>query len=196
MKTHTVCLLAVVLTVCLTGAFQVKCFVGALRSSEGDCLAEKDGRVMLARSRISPAPSNEGLQPVWHINAPNLRTPGGKLLAIEQTSAGAKFYLATEKSAATRWVIDVTSQSRPERPKSGSVDERGGMWVGTARSTFRLRVFDGIHEGWYVGADKPIDDAKKSTVAKVDFRNLNLVENPKEALSFEYIETKYDIGHK
>ncbi len=196
MKIRYVCLLAAVLTVCVTGAIQVKSFIGSLRSSEGELLAENDGQVVLARGSVNPIPTNKRMEPVWYISAPHLRTRNGKLLAIDQSQPRVKIYLEKEKSAATRWVIEVTSRSGPERPKSGSIDERKGMWVGTARSKFRLRVFDGPHEGWYVGAEKPVKDLQESAAEDLIFRNLTLVKDPNEAVSFEYIEANYRIDHK
>ena len=197
MKTRGLVIGVVLVCACLMGAVQRSQFIGTLRTSGGDFLAEKDGRVVLVRTRDGAVPRFEGLQSVWRISAPHLQTAKGKLLAIDQSETGAKIQFAAEKSGTTNWVIEVTESTTPDHPKNGSIDERK-MLEGTSKQTFRLSVFDGRHKGWYLSAEQPAEaeGQSKSPADEVIVRELQVTKDPKQALSFDYIDTTYRIIHK
>ena len=197
MKTRLFAMGAVLVIASVTGAIQSKQFIGSLRTSDGEYLAEKDGRVVLVRSRNGAVPKFECLQSVWRISAPHLQTAKGKLLAIDQHETGVKIHFAVEKSGATNWVIEVTESTSPQHPNPKKVSgaERQ-MLVGTAGQKFRLSVFDGRYKGWYLSAEKPTEGQPKPPADEVLVRELQVVKDPKQALLFDYIDTKYDINHK
>lgn len=194
MRTHILVAGVVLVCACLMGAIQTKKFIGSLRTSAGEYLAEKEGRVVLVRSRDGEVPKFEGLQSVWRISAPHLQTAKGKLLAIDQEKGAVRIHFATEKSDATNWVIEVTESTSPHRP--GREMPRRQMLQGTASHKFRLSVFDGPHKGWYLSAEKPTENQSKSPAEDVVVRELQVAKDPKQALMFDYIDTKYEINHK
>ena len=188
MKSRLFAMGVVLVSACMMGGIQTEHFIGSLQTSDGEFLAEKEGRVVLVRSRDGAVPKFEGLQDVWRISAPHLQTAKGKLLAIDQSETGVKIHLATEKSGATNWVIEVTQSTRPIT--------NGKNLKGTAKRKFRLSVFDGRHKGWYLSAEKPAEGQPKSPADEVLVRELQVAKDPKQALLFDYIDTRYSITHK
>ena len=129
--------LVALIMICLTGAIQVKTFVGSLQTPEGDLFAERAGRLVLARNRGHAAPQIDGWHGVWKISSPYFKTATGKFLAIEQSEQGVKVSLADESSESTRWVIDVIESTSPKRSTSR------GLVEGESRSKFRLSISSG-----------------------------------------------------
>ena len=194
MKSRRILVSAILISICLTGAIQTKKFIGSLSTNEGGRLAEQDGRVVLVLGRGGIAPRVDGLLGVWKIGSPYLQT-GGKFLALDQSQDGAKVYLAGETGEPAKWVIEVLETTSPQRPRSGSIDERQ-MLVGTSKSKFRLSVFGGRHKGWYLAANEPTEEQTKAPLNMPLVLDLRLVQNPKHALTLEYVDTSFNIDHK
>ena len=194
MKRRRVLFSAVLITICLTGAIQTKKFIGSLGTNEGGRLAEQDGRVVLVLGRGGIAPRVDGLLGVWKIGSPYLQT-GGKFLALDQSEDGVKVYLAGETGEPAKWAIEVLETTSPQRPKSGSIGERE-MLVGTSQSKFRLSVFGGRHKGWYLAAKEPTGEQSKAPLNMPLVLDLRLVQDPKQALTFDYVDTSFQIDHK
>jgi hypothetical protein len=195
MKARTLVLLAAIMIGGLTGAIQVKQFVGSLQTSDGWLLAEKDQRVVLIARTGDAALNAKGTEPVWHISSPHLQTPSKKFLAIEETNAGIRLSLSEKKSASTRWAIDVLSSTSPKNPKRGSIDERQ-MLTGTSSKSFRLRLFNGPHEGWFLAAEPVQEDSDTKPKQSSNHREWRITQDPKQAIRFDYVDTKYSIEHK
>ena len=192
MKMGRMAVLGLAVIGCLTGAIQVRKFIGSLRTSDGWYLAEQNDRVVLLAGMGEVAPKTKGVEPVWKIAAPHMQTPTGKYLAVEETKNGVRLLLSTTKTIATRWKFEVVSSTPAKNPKNGSLGERG-LLTGTASSTFRLRMFDGDHEGWYLAADPRPDEAGKPSESTREWR---LTEDPKQAVLFDYVDSHYSIDHK
>lgn len=185
-------IVAILIAACLTGAIQTKKFIGSLSTAGGGSLAEQNGRLVLIAGRGADVPRIEGLQSVWKINSPYLQTAKGKYLAIDQADDDVKVYLADIPGESAKWVIDVLESTSPKRPKTGSIDERQ-MLVGTSQSKFRLSIFDGRFKGYYLAAKAEQSPAAISPSRVLTFK---VVKNPKEALTFEYVDTSFQIDHK
>ena len=195
MKSRNVVLLAVVVVGCLTGAIQGRRFVGALQTSDGWSLAERAGRVVLVAGVGSQSPKTPGVESVWRISSPHLQTAGGKFLAIDETESGVRLSLSAKKTDSTRWTFDVVSSTSPKKPTAGSGDERRFL-AGKSTQSFRLRLFDGPHEGWYLAAEplKNEPDAKSKPPATV--REWRITEDSKQATLFDYVDSHYFVDHK
>lgn len=195
MKSRNVVLLAVAVVGCLTGAIQGRRFVGSLQTSDGWSFAEKAGRVVLVAGMESKGPKTPGVESVWRISSPHLQTAAGKFLAIDETESGVRLSLSDKKTDSTRWIIDVVSSTSPKKNPEGSVDERRFV-IGKSSQSFRLRLFDGPHEGWYLAAEPLKDEpaAKSQTTATV--REWRIMEDSKQATLFDYVDSHYFVGHK
>lgn len=183
---------AILIAGCLTGAIQTKKFIGSLSTTDGGSLAEQNGRLVLVNRRGANAPPIEGLQSVWKISSPYLQTAKGKYLAIDQADDDVQVYLADQPDESTKWVIDVLETTSPKRPKTGSIDERQ-MLVGTSQSKFRLSIFDGRYKGYYLATKEEQSPTAISLPRVLAFK---VVKNPKEALTFDYVDTSFQIDHK
>lgn len=192
MRTRNAVLLAVAVVGCLTGAIQVRKFIGALRTSDGWFLAEQNDQVVLLAGMGDVAPKAKGVEPIWQINAPHMQTPAGKYLAIDETDNGVRLSLSAKKTMATRWKFEIVSSKPATNPAKGSVDERR-MLTGTSSRTFRLRLFDGDHEGWYLAAEQV---RKESGNPPESTREWRITEDPKQAVLFDYVDSHYSIDHK
>ncbi len=192
LKTRNAVLLAVALVGCLAGAIQVRKFIGSLRTSDGWYLAEQNDRVVLVAGTGDVAPKTKGVEPVWQISAPHMQTPTGKFLAVEEIESGVRLSLSSKKTIATRWKFEIVSSKPAKNPTDGSRGERG-LLTGTASRTFRLRMFDGDHEGWYLAAKPRTDEPAKPSEAAREWR---ITEDPKQAVLFDYVDSHYSIGHK
>ena len=192
MKARNAVLLAVALVGCLTGAIQVRKFVGSLRTSDGWYLAEQNEQVVLVAGMGEVAPKTKGVEAVWQISAPHMQTPAGKFLAIDETESGVRLLLSAKKTIATRWKFEIVSSTPAKNPKAGSRGERS-LLTGTSARSFRLRLFDGDHEGWYLAA-KPRKDEPGQPSETV--REWRISEDPKQAVLFDYVDSHYSIDHK
>jgi len=148
--------------------------------------------LVLIAGRGGNAPPIEGLQSVWKISSPYLQTAKGRYLAIDQADDDVKVYLADKPGETTKWVIEVLETTSPKRPSKGSLDERR-MLVGTSQSKFRLSVFDGRFKGYYLAAKEEHSPTAVSLPRVLAFK---VVKNPKEALTFDYVDTSFQIDHK
>jgi hypothetical protein len=184
--------LVVILLPLMAGAIQVREFIGSLRTSDGWYLAEQNDRVVLVAGMGEVAPETPGLKAVWRISAPHMQTPTGKFLAVEESESGVRLSLSAQKTIATRWKFEVVTSTSAKHPKTGSRDEQR-MLVGTSSRTFRLRMFDGGHEGWYLAAEPRKDEAGKPSEVVREWR---ITEDPKQAVLFDYVDSHYSIGHK
>ncbi len=182
-------MLGLAVIACLTGAIQIRKFIGSLRTSDGWYLAEQNDRVVLLAGMGDVAPKTKGVEPVWKIAAPHMQTPTDKFLAVEETKNGVRLSLSATKTIATRWKFEVVS-STPAKSASGS---KGGLMTGTASRTFRLRMFDGDHEGWYLAAEPRQDESGKPSETAREWR---LTEDPKQAVLWDYVDSHYSIGSK
>lgn len=187
-------IVAILIAAGLTGAIQTKKFIGSLSTTDGGSLAEQNGKLVLVNRPGANAPPIEGLQTVWKISSPYLQTAKGKYLAIDQTDDDVKVYLADKPGETTKWVIDVLETTSPKRPSKGSLDERR-MLVGTSQSKFRLSIFDGRYKGYYL-ASNPMDEHSPPAVSLPRVLSFRVVKNPKDALTFDYVDTSYQIDHK
>lgn len=195
MKSRSLALLAAIAAMVLTGAVQGKKFVGSLRSTAGEFLAERDGQLVLVKGDERALAKIEGVRRVWHVNAPTLYAGDGRFLAIEQNKTSATIRLAREKSDATKWVIEIVESEKPKHPQKGSLGERE-LLTGDSRARFRLSVFDGPFKGFYLAAEKLPDEPPASTKPDVTYRGLKVVESAKQALLLDYFEASYFIEHK
>src|SRR5262245_9831369 len=107
MRSRLAAFLTAVVAIGLVGAVQGKKFVGSLRSTAGEFLAERDGQVVLVKGDERALAKIEGVRRVWHVSAPTLYAGDGGFLAIEQSKTSAKVRLAREKSDTTKWVIEI-----------------------------------------------------------------------------------------
>lgn len=178
----------VLVVVCLTGGIQRKSFVGSLASLDGGRLAERDGKLILVTGRDGIAPRTEGISlcGAWRIGLPYLES-NGRFLTLEQNEQGINLSLG-KKGDSARWVIDPL-QTKPLKSDGKNLDGNSGM-------IFRLRVFDGRYKGWYLAVNELTDDQSKMPLNQPIVREFRAVENPKQALSFDYIDTHYTIHHK
>ena len=195
MKPLASMVLATAMIGCLMGAIQVKKFVGELKTSDGWLLAEKNGRVVLVAANGPGMPTPRDVEPVWHISLPQLQTPEGQYLAIDETDAGIRLSLSVKKTASTRWMLDVVSSTPAKHPKKGSVDERQ-MLEGSSTKSFRLRLFDGPHENWFLAAEPVKADADAKSKSKPTYREWRITQDPKQAIQFDYVDAHYSIHHK
>lgn len=184
--------LVVILLPFMAGAIQVRKFNGSLRTSDGWYLAEQNDRVVLIAGMGTVAPKTKGVEAVWQISAPHMQTPTGKFLAVDETESGLRLSLSAKKTIATRWKFEVVTSTSAKKPLTGSRDERG-LLEGTSSRTFRLRIFDGDHEGWYLAAEPRKDEAGKPLEA---VREWQITEDPNQAVLFDYVDSHYSIGHK
>lgn len=193
MKPRTSIVLATAIIGCLMGAIQVKRFVGELQTSDDWLLAEKDGRVVLVAANGPGMPTPRGVESVWHISLPQLQTSSDQYLAIDETDTGIRLSLSEKKTASTRWMLDVVSSTPAKHPTNGSVDERQ-MFVGSSSKSFRLRLYDGPHENWFLAAEpvKVETDAK----SRPKYREWRITQDPKQAMQFDYVDAHYSIHHK
>lgn len=187
MKTRHTLLIAVAVLGCLTGTIQIRKFIGALRTSDGWYLTEQNERVVLVAGMGEVAPKIKGVEPVWQIGAPHMQTPTGKFLSVEETGSGIRLLLSAKKTIATRWKFEIVSTTPAK--KGG----RGGLLTGISSRTFRIRMFDGDHEGWYLAAEPLKDEAGK---ASETIREWRLTEDPKQAVLFDYVDSHYSAGSK
>ena len=183
---------AILIAGCLTGAIQTKKFIGSLSTTNGGSLAEQNGKLVLISGPEANAPPIEGMQSVWKIGSPYLQTANGKYLAIDQADDDVKVYLAEKPGESTKWVIDVLETTSPKRPKKGSIDERQ-MLVGTSQSKFRLSIFDGRFKGYYLAAKQ---EQSPTAIRLPRVLAFKVVKNPKEAMTFDYVDTSFQIDHK
>ncbi len=195
MKRQQILVAAILIIVSLTGAVQGRKFIGSLRTTDGDSLAEQDGRLVLVRERRRIAPRIDDLQAVWKIGSHYLQTDKGTFLALKQSQDGVKVLLAEKTGESTKWVIEVLETTSPQRPTKGSIGEKQ-MLEGTSKSKFRLIVFDGRYKGWYLAAKVPTQEQAKTAVNVPLVLDFQVVQNPKQALTFDYVDTSYEIHHK
>ena len=192
MKNRSILVSAILVIVCLTGGIQRQSFVGSLKTSDGAQLAEQDGRLILITGRNGIAPRLDGvaLAATWKISSPYLQS-GGKFLAMDQSETGVKVYLAAKKDETTKWVIEVLKTTSPQSAKSSP-----RMLEGTSASRFRLKVFEGHYKGWYLAAKEPTEEQANAAVSIPMNLDFHVVQNPKQALTFDYVDTSYSVHHK
>jgi hypothetical protein len=181
--------------VCLTGGIQNKHFIGSLRTTDGWALAEREGKLVLERPNNDPPASGalkaaEKLK-VWQISAPYLSCEG-KHLSIDQAEDAVKVSLSTEKTDSAKWTIEVLSTVRPTTPPK----EDPRLKKGRSETKFRLGIFDGRYKGWYLAADGPIPSDGGNSTDQAKPIQLRVVQDPKQALTFHYIDSSYSITHK
>ena len=186
---------AVAVVGCLTGAIQVRKFVGSLRTSDGWYLAEQNDQIVLIAGMGEVAPKTKGVEAIWQISAPHMQTPAGKYLAIDETESGVRLLLSAKKTIATRWKFDIVSSKRAKNPTDGSRGERH-LLTGTSSRSFHLRLFDGDHEGWYLAAEPRKDEPDAKSKPSESIREWRITEDPKQAVLFDYVDSHYSIDHK
>jgi len=174
--------------VCLTGGIQRKSYIGSLISLDGGRLAERDGRLILLTGRGGIVPRMDGVSLCgeWRVGTPYLES-GGKFLTLEQTEQGIDLSLGPKGDSA-RWVIEVLQIK--------SLKSDGKNREGNSGAVFRLRVFDGRYKGWYLAATELNKEQLNSPLNAPLVREFRVVEDPKMALSFDYVDTSYSVHHK
>lgn len=179
---------AVLFVACLTGGIQRKSYVGSLTSLDGGRLAERDGRLFLLAGRGGIVPRMDGVSLCreWRVGTPYLES-GGKFLTLDQTEQGINLSLS-QKGDSARWVIDVL--------QTKSLKSDGKNREGNSGAVFRLRVFDGRYKGWYLAATELNEEQLNSPLNAPLIREFRVVEDPKMALSFDYVDTSYSVHHK
>lgn len=175
---------AALVIVCLTGGIQRKSYIGSLTSLDGGRLAERDGRLILLTGRGGIVPGTDGISlcGAWRVGTPYLES-GGKFLTLEQTEQGVNLSLG-KKGDSARWVIDVL--------QTKSLKSDGKNREGNSGAVFRLQVFDGRYKGWYLAVKEITEEQSKEPLV----REFRVVENPKQALSFDFIDTHFTVSHK
>ena len=184
MNTKTILVSAVLIVACLTGGIQRSSYIGSIRSQDGKFLAEKDGRLVLVKKLERNQINGLSLRGSWKVNFPYLES-GGKFLTLEQTEQGVNLSLG-EKGDSARWGIEIL--------KIKSLESDGKNRVGSSGALFRLRVTDGRYKGWYIAAKEQNEEATTSNTPMI--REFRVVENPKMALTFDYIDKHYSVIHK
>lgn len=185
---------AALIAVCLTGAIQSKTFVGSLSLAEGQ-LADHDGRVVIVRRRVTNAAPIEGALRIWTVSAPYLHTGKGQFLAAEELADSVRIRLTDKKDKTANWSIEVVETASPQHPTTGSRGERH-LLVGESRSKFRLLLTEGRFKGWYLAAQEPTEAQSAGPLHQPLVLDFRVVQNPKQAIVFDYVDTKYAIDHK
>jgi hypothetical protein len=190
---NVVLAVAMMILVCLTGAIQRSSFVGSLNAASGERLISRDGRVMLVRVPPSNTTKLEGLLDMWRIGAPYLQT-NGKFLSLDQSGPEIKLHLADTSSESSKWVIEVIGTRKPQ-----TVPGTKGIVKGESGSKFRLSLFSGPKQGWYLAAKEPAGRSVNTTdtqPARLVYLEFQLVQDPKQALTFDYVDSWYSVGGK
>jgi hypothetical protein len=135
------------------------------------------------------------VEPVWRISAPHLQTADGRFLAIDETPNGLRLSLSAKKTDSTDWAIEVIATTAPKRPQDGYHEYRKFL-TGQSTQSFRLRLYDGPHEGWYLAADPLRDEPDAKSKQSETIREWQITPDPKRAVVFDYVDTKYFVDHK
>ena len=185
MNTKMILVSAVLIVACLTGGIQRSSYIGSIKTEDGEFLAEKDGRLVLVKKLERNQIKGLSLRGSWKLNSPYLES-GGKFLTLEQTDQGVNLSLG-EKGDSARWGIEVVLTRK--------LESDGKNRIGTSGALFRLRVVEGRYKGWYIAAKEPGEEPKTTSNASI-IREFRVVENPKMALTFDFIDTHYSVIHK
>ncbi|MFO1045017.1 MAG: hypothetical protein U0941_24855 [Planctomycetaceae bacterium] len=185
MNTKTILVSSVLIVACLTGGIQRSSYIGSIKTEDGEFLAEKDGRLVLVKKPERNQINGLSLRGSWKVNTPYIES-GGKFLTQEQTEQGVNLSLG-EKGDSARWGIEIL--------KIKSLESDGKNRIGSSGALFRLRVVEGRYKGWYIAANEPSEELKTTSNAS-SIREFRVVENPKMALTFDFIDTHYSVIHK
>lgn len=194
MRSSRIPAVAALIAVCLTGAIQARTFVGSLSLAEGQ-LAEQDGQVVIVRRRVANAAPVEGALRIWTVSAPYLHTGKGQYLAAEELADSVRIRLTDKKDKTANWSIEVLETASPQHPTTGSRGERH-LLVGESRTKFRLLLTEGRFKGWYLAAQEPTEEQAAAALNQPIVLDFRVVQSPKQAIVFDYVDTKYAIDHK
>jgi hypothetical protein len=185
--------------------FQVKRQIGRLRV--GDCQLEtREGRLGLAKCDSGK----------WSASAPTIMDANGRYIAIDPEGKSPTIHLVKEKGSHANWAFEFTHKVEPGKAGRNEGLSNAHLLVGKSGFSFKMKVAnEGPFKNWYVGLDPLMPDTKvnsasvddpksalspsevKSNLAKTpEWRALILVQDPKAAINFEYIDTEYEVGHK
>lgn len=187
-----------VVTIAVAG-FQHKESVCQLTVDESEELCLHDGRICLASNRWADAlvrqdaasqnPGAEVRLSYWRLNAPTIWSGRGSYLSRDPNDKELHLVLDSKKGEHTEWAFDFIKQEHSRRAGIG-------LREGFERSTFRLVVANGTFKGYYVGADAFGTELEQAKRREPAFRALKLVKDKRDAIKFDYIETKYWTTHK
>ncbi len=165
-----------------TATIQSKVKIGKL-SCKGWQLSEKDGQLGLAQVESGK----------WYVSAPILIDSKGRFVSGDPDGKSPTLHLVKEKNAHINWSFEF---SKEWEPRVNNSIENSGLRTGTSGFNFRMILADGPFKGMYVAVD-PIPPEAKNDPTKVPFwRPLKLSSDAKDAVDFEYQDTKYEEGLK
>lgn len=185
--------------------YQVKRQVGKI--CVGDCQLEtRDGRLGLARCDSGR----------WSASAPTIMDAKGRYIAIDPEGKSPTIHLVKEKGSHGNWAFEFTHKLEPGKAGSNEGKSNAHLLVGKSGFGFKMKVADdGPFKNWYIGLDPMMPDTKVNSASVDDpksalspsevksnlenaptWRALKLVQDPKAAVKFEYIDTEYEVGHK
>ena len=194
----------------LLAGFQIKRQIG--RVYVGDCQLEtRAGRLGLAKCDSGK----------WSASAPTIMDANGRYIAIDPEGQSPAIQLVKEKGPHVNWVFELTHKVEPGTAGRNEGLSNAHLLVGKRGFGFKLKVAeDGPFKNWYVGREPLMSDAKVNSASVDDpkpalsppaqsasevksdrettpaWRALKLVQDPKAAVEFEYLDAEYEVGHK
>jgi hypothetical protein len=167
------------------GGFQIKRQIGKL-SLGGWQLKSRDGQL-----GISQIESGK-----WSISAPTITDASGLFIAGDPAGKTATVHLLKEKGPHAHWAFEFTQTLKPQKAGPSEGLSNANKLVGKSGFCFRMKLVDGPVKGWYASVDAVPGEPTTVPSKAADWRPLKLVQDPKLATEFEYVDAEYEVGHK
>ena len=165
--------------------FQAKKQIGKL-SLDGWQLQSHDGQLGLAKIDSGQ----------WLASAPTITDTKGLFIAGDPDGKTPTVHLIKEKGPHVNWAFEFSESWKPHKAGRAEGRSNSHLLVGDSGFRFKMKVAEGPFKNWYVAVDALPPETKSDPAKVPTWRPLKLVQDPKSAAEFEYLEAHYEVGHK